>query len=188
MHATFGPFVQVAYLVPDARAAAHSWATRFRAGPFFLFEHIPLESVVHRGRPASLDHTSAYGQHGSVMIELVQTYGDGPSVFTDVYADGEFGVHHLAYFADDLDAELARLDAAGISTAMTARTATGTRFAFADARLELGHMLEIYQDDSGLRGFYGMVAAAAESWDGREPIRSLGQPAKASGAAASPDA
>ena len=167
-------FVQAAYFVEDAAAAAAHFATNFGAGPFFLFEHIPLERVVYRGTPATLDHTSAYGQLGPIMVELVQQHGEYASVFRDLYPRGQTGLHHMAYFADDLAVELARLEAQGYPTAMTAETATGVRFAFADARKDLGHMLEIYQQDATLRGFYAMVRSAAEDWNGRDPVRALG--------------
>ena len=57
---------------------------------------------------------------------------------------------------------------------MTASTALGPRFAFADATAELGHMLEIYEDGQGMRAFYAMVAEATRDWDGVDPVRSLG--------------
>jgi hypothetical protein len=47
------PFVQAAYLVPQAADAAEHWAREFGAGPFFLSEHIPLKAVVYRGSPGS---------------------------------------------------------------------------------------------------------------------------------------
>ena len=168
------PFVQAAYFVADAEAAARRWAREFAAGPFFLLEHIELENVVHRGRPSALDHTAAFGQLGDIMIELVQQHGEHPSVFRDMYAAGEYGLHHMAYFAGDFDAELARLRGLGYATAMTASTALGPRFAFADAAAELGHMLEIYEDGPGMRGFYAMVEEATRDWDGVDPVRSLG--------------
>ena len=96
-----GPPVQIAYAVVDARAAAHEWAERFGAGPFFLAEHIPVTDVVHRGVPGEFDHTSAYGQWGEIMVELVQDHGTGPSAVRDLYAPGETGLHHLAYFVDE---------------------------------------------------------------------------------------
>jgi hypothetical protein len=169
-----GPFVQAAYLVEDAAAAARRWAWEFGAGPFFLLEHISLENVVHRGAPAALDHTAAFGQLGSLMIELVQQHGEHPSVFRDMYAAGEYGLHHMAYFAGDFEAELARLQGLGHAIAMTASTGLGLRFAFVDAVAELGHMLEIYEDGEEMRAFYAMVAEITHGWDGTDPVRSLG--------------
>ena len=71
------------------------------------------------------------------------------------------GVHHVAYFTDDLEREAARLDELGYPQAMLATTASGRQFAFHDAVAELGHLLEIYELDDGLGRFYAMVADAA---------------------------
>lgn len=162
-------FVQQAYYVRDAREAAHYWAEHFGAGPFFLNEHIPLDEVVHLGVNGDLDHTSAYGQLGDLMVELVQIHCDNPSVFKG----RAYGLHHLACIADDIDEELARLAAAGIPTATTA-SAGGTRFAFADANKHFGHYIELYQDNQGLRGFYQMIKDMHQDWDGSDPIRTPG--------------
>ena len=67
-----GPPKQIAYAVPDAFEAAKRWAKDFGAGPFFISEHIPVTDVSYRGSPSSFDHTSAYGQWGDIMVELVQ--------------------------------------------------------------------------------------------------------------------
>jgi hypothetical protein len=40
-----------------------------------------------------------------------------------------------------------------------------------DASASLGHDLEIHADCQGLREFFAMVRAAAEDWDGSEPLR-----------------
>lgn len=162
-------FVQTAYYVADVDAAAAVWAQRFGAGPFFVLEHIPLTNVVVRGRTSGLDHTSAYGWHGDVMVELVQQNCRTPSIFND----RGYGLHHMAYFAADIDAELARLDRLGIVTAMTAATGNGLRFAFADANKLMGHYLELYQEGDGIRTFYDFVRMAAVGWDGRDPVRRL---------------
>ena len=66
-------------------------AREFGAGPFFLRRHIPLASVTYRGTPATFDHTSAYGQWGAVMVELVQDHGIGPSVVRERFAPDESG-------------------------------------------------------------------------------------------------
>ena len=162
-------FVQAAYYVADVEAAALLWAQRFGAGPFFVAEHIPLTTVVVRGQASRLDHTSAYGWHGEAMVELVQQNCRTPSIFND----RGYGLHHMAYFATDIDAELQRLSRLGIATAMTAGTNSGVRFAFADANPAMGHYLELYQDDAAIRGFYEFVRAGSVGWDGRDPVRKL---------------
>jgi predicted enzyme related to lactoylglutathione lyase len=163
--------VQIAYAVPDAAAAAQQWVSEQGAGPFFLRTHIELADVMYRGRPATFDHTSAYGQWGAVMVELVQDHTDGPSVIGDVFAPGESGLHHLAFVVDDLDATVRTLAERGHELAMSARTAGGTVFHFVDALATHGHFFELYQRTDRLLGFYAMVADAARDWNGREPVR-----------------
>ena len=165
-----GPPVQIAYAVPDAKAAAETWAHQCGAGPFFLSEHITVTDVTYRGQPSEFDHTSAYGQWGSLMVELVQDHGSGPSAVRELYAPDESGLHHLAFMVDSLDQALAALHGQGMQVAMDAM-AGQTRFVFVDALDQLGHFIELYEGSDGLRGFYAMVANAAQGWDGSDPVR-----------------
>ena len=54
---------------------------------------------------------------------------------------------------------------------MTAETTSGLRYAFHDARDQLGHLLEVYEPSPGLLALYAMVAAAARGWQGNDPVR-----------------
>ena len=159
-----GP-VQIAYGVANIEQAALTWSETFGAGPFFVRHHIPVTQVHIDGVPAVFDHSSAYGQWGSVMVELVEVHA--PSQLAVV------GLHHLAYFVDSFDDATAELANRGWPAALSA-TAGTTRFSFHDARHELGHFVEIYEPSVGLVDFYAMVAASADGWDGTDPVRPLG--------------
>ena len=163
--------VQIAYHVPDPAAAAVRCARDYGWGPFFLMEHIPLERSAYRGVPAAFDHTSAYGQAGEVMVELITQHNDGPSALRDLYAAHESGVHHVACFVANLRETLARYEANQI--ALDARTATGVDFAMVDLTGELGHMLELYEPGEDLVRFYAHVRKSAQDWDGERPVRRL---------------
>lgn len=173
MFGGLGAPVQIAYAVPDAEVFARRWAESTGAGPFFLRPHIPVTDVRYRGRPAEFDHTSAYGQWGSIMLELVQVHTPGPNVVTDVIGDSPTGLHHLAFWVDDLDSATEDLDDHGHHLAMTARTGNGTEFRFVDAAPTLGHMIELYVGTDHVRRFYDTVADAARGWDGSDPVRAL---------------
>ena len=166
---------QVAYFVPDVRAAARDHHALFGSGPYFVADHIPLRRAVYRGTEASLDHSSAYGQWGNVMIEFVQQNNPGPSPFHDLYPEGSGrrGLHHVALFVDDLAAELRRLEAAGYPTALWAEMNDGFAFAFVDCAADHGHMVELYEPLPQLTGFYDMVRAEAESFTGDDVIRTI---------------
>jgi hypothetical protein len=173
MHPSVLKPVQIAYHVADPERAAHGFAREFGWGPFFLFEHIALSSCVFRGEPAVFDHSSAYGQAGEVMIELITQHGDSPSVLRDLFERDAVGVHHVAHFVADLPEALAGARAAGEVVALDACTATGTNFAMLDTSRKLGHMVELYEGTGDLLKFYRFVRRAAEGWDGASPLRRL---------------
>jgi len=162
-----GEPVQIAYGVDDVRSAAARWVTR-GVGPFFVLDHIELSNVRLGGEPAAFDHSSAYGQWGSLMVELICQHDRQTEPF--VYPHG---IHHVAYMVDNFAAAHAELIGSGSAEALYAETATGMPFAMHDALLELGHHIEIYEGNERLRGFYEMVRTASATWDGADPIRTL---------------
>ncbi len=165
--------IQIAYHVADPEREAQRCAADFGWGPFFLMEHIPLARCLHRGRVAAFDHTSAYGQAGDLMVELISQPDDAPSVLRDLYRADQRGVHHVAHFVPDLSAALASYRASGVAVALEAETTNGVAFAMIDTSKALGHMLEIYEPAPALTRFYSHVRRASENWDGSEPVRRL---------------
>lgn len=168
-----GPAVQIAYHVPDPERSAADLAARFGWGPFFYFEHIPLSRCLYRGAPAAFDHSSAYGQAGELMIELITQHDDRPSVLRDLYARDAIGVHHVAHFVPSLPGALDDARRAHVDIALDACTATGTAFAMLDLTRDVGHMIELYEGRDDLLKFYRYVKRAADGWDGTEPLRRL---------------
>lgn len=173
------PIRQVAYFCADVRKAALAHHAAFGSGPFFVADHIPLARAVHRGVERLLDHSSAYGQWGEMMVEFVAQNNPGPSPFHDLYPEGSgrFGLHHVALFVEDVDAALADFAARGAPCALRAEMTDGFVFAFADTTATLGHMTELYAPVPVLTGFYAMVAEAARAWgqnpQGREVLTTI---------------
>ncbi len=167
---------QIAWFVPDIEDAALAHHTAFGSGPFFVFEHVPLNWSEHRGQRVEHDHSSAYGQWGEVMVEFVTQHGQDPSAFHEMFSpdSGEQGLHHLAIWVDDLDAAISDYAAQGMPLSQLSEVESGTRYAFVDARKTFGHMLELYEPTEQLRGFYDFVRSAARDWDRSDPIRALG--------------
>jgi catechol 2,3-dioxygenase-like lactoylglutathione lyase family enzyme len=158
--------VQIAYAVRDVEAAAARFAESTGAGPFFVNHHVAVTSARIHGRPAAFDHSSAYGQWGDLMVELVEEH-------TPPIVEPGSGVHHVAFLVPNTTAAVASCAERGWPEALWADTASGLSFAFCDARAELGHLVELYEPGKRLLAFYAMVAAAAEGWDGSAPVRSL---------------
>jgi len=168
-----GPAVQIAYHVPDPERWAADLSSRFGWGPFFYFEHIPLSRCRYRGAETTFDHSSAYGQAGELMVELITQHDDAPSVLRDLYARDAVGVHHVAHFVPSLPDALDQARRADLEIALDACTATGTPFVMLDLTDQLGHMIEIYEGRDDLLKFYRYVRRAAHGWDGSRPLRRL---------------
>jgi catechol 2,3-dioxygenase-like lactoylglutathione lyase family enzyme len=157
--------VQIAYACSDVVRAAELFSASSGAGPFFVIEHIALAACRVWGRDASFDHSSAYGQWGRVMVELVEEHTP-PLVEPG-------SIHHIAFMVDSLVDAAAWCDRRGWPEMLRAATASGQQFAFHDATGELGHLVELYEPTDRLTAFYAMVAAAAEGWSGIDPVRIL---------------
>ena len=167
---SLGPPVQIAYAVSDIFRGVDKWIKDFGAGPFFIAEHIPIKNVIYRGHPSELDITVAYGQWGEIMIELVQDNGEGPSIIRDLYPPQKSGLHHLAYFVNDMDLVSAKLVNEGYVLAMSGQ-AGENRFQFFDAISAMGHFIEIYEPIESLKYLYERVRSASINWDGSDPLR-----------------
>jgi len=169
----FGPVVQWAWHAPDIASAAHDFASAFNAGPFFQLSHIELFSSLYRGTPARFDHSSAYGQYGDLMIELIHQHDHVPSAIRDMYDAQSAGWHHAAVFVNDIVRSLDQADALGMACALDANTRDGLRFAMVDAREKYNLMIEFYEPVEMLIKFYGFIRKQAIGWSGEDPLRML---------------
>lgn len=158
--------VQIAYAVRDVEQAAQRFAAATGAGPFFVRKHIPLISARIFGEASAFDHSSAYGQWGEVMVELVEEHT--PAIVTPPNS------HHKAFIVPNLKEAVTWCVQQGWPEALWAELGGGTAFAFCDARHQLGHLIEMYEPTDGLLAFYDFVKSAAQGWDGRDPVRLLG--------------
>src|SRR5882724_7831081 len=114
------PIVQIAFVVPDAPAAAAAHSKRYGSGPFYLVEHYPLAVHRYRGVDTPIDVTSAYGQWGNITAEFVEQYSDTPSAYRDLVKKGETRLHHIALVTTDLKSEMAKYEAADSPVALYA--------------------------------------------------------------------
>lgn len=159
--------VQLAYGVTDLRRTAARFSASTGAGPFLVVEHIPLSRARVAGGPGEFDHSSAYGQWGPLMVELVEEHT--PPLMTP-----GTGLHHVAFMVASLPGAADWCERRGWPELLHAETATGQEFVFRDARAELGHLVELYEPSDRLTGFYRHIASLAEGWDGTDPVRTTG--------------
>jgi hypothetical protein len=161
--------VQIAFHVNDLARAALHWARCFGAGPFFVYEHVAVSDVRGPdGEPAVFDQGAAFGQWGTLMVELVKMHQIEPDPVASIMLRP--GFHHIAYFAADSAAEVARLESQG-ARVLTSLGFGGVRVHFHDALATSGFVIEHYPCVDAVEEVYRKVAEAAVGWDGTKPVR-----------------
>lgn len=167
--------VQQAYVVDDIVAAMTRWTDTLGVGPWFYNPDIQVSDTFYRGAPTRLRFAGAITYAGDTQLELIQQLDDSPSCYRDLYPRGREGHHHVAVFADDFDADVARYVERGFPVAF--RGANGPmRFAYCDTSAALGIMVEILEDVPTVRASFAAIRDAAAAWDGTDPIRGRMQP------------
>lgn len=164
--------IQNAWVVNDIEAAARRWSETLGIGPFYIgqYQSRMFDDLQYRGEAATLDMTTAIAFSGDMQIELIEPVGTAPSAYRDVYAEGETGFHHLCFWSDDLDADLAHYAALGCAAANTGTVRGGPRFAYVDARTTSGCMIELLEYQAPLATLFDSWQDANKQWDGKDPI------------------
>ena len=171
-------FMQLCWVVPDLEQAIGRWVRLSGAGPFFVFEDVHFTDSIYRGTPADVaPHRAAIGQMGDMQIELIQPAGDEPGVWTDIAPQGGLGgttaLHHAGLYCTDYDAERAAYTIDGAEVAFEGLM-MGARTCYIDTCDTLGFFIELITANPVAEQVFGAFRDAAEGWDGRDPIRTLG--------------
>ena len=161
-----------AYAVDDIEATVGRLVEQLGVGPFFLIEKVPLENTVSRGEPARFVHNSAFGHGSGGTIELMEIIDVAPERVERGFSVERPALHHVGYAVtpEEVGRVRSMLDQRGLPEYLSAQLGE-THNTFHDASALLGHDLEVHVDCQELRDFFGMVRAAAEGWDGGEPLR-----------------
>jgi len=161
-----------AYVVEDIEATVDRLVRQLGAGPFYLFERVPLENVLSRGEPAEFVHDSAFGYCGGGPIELMEMISLAPSRVEESFSGPRPRIHHVAYAVPAAEVGEVRtaLEQRGLPEYLSGQLGD-IDITFHDASPALGHDIEIHFDSTGLRDFFAMVRGSGEGWDGSEPLR-----------------
>ncbi len=162
--------MQVCWVVPDLRGAIESWSRSAGVGPFFWFDGVGCADGRHRGAPAEFPAvTAAIAYAGDLQIELVCQDNDEPGVFRDVFEEGQSGLHHMALVCKDYESERDAYVDGGAELAFEGRIGN-SRTCWVDTTPTLGFMVELLEPSPVRDAGFAAMRAAAEAWDGADPI------------------
>lgn len=163
-------FMQMCWVVPHLQAAIDSWVSDAGVGPFFWFDGVDFTDGRHRGVAADFPKVqAAIAYAGDVQIELVCQDNDEPGVFRDLFPRDKFGLHHMALYCGNYEAERDTYLDAGAPLAFEGKL-DGIRTCWVDTAPTLGFMVELLEPSTERDAGFAAMRAAAEKWDGRDRI------------------
>ena len=167
--------IQFAYTVPDLAAATHWWTDQLGVGPWFVNQRIGGEGSTYRGEPGKAEFTLALAFSGHMMIELVQTLDDEPSIYKEAHERHGYGFHHVAKIVPNVKAEVERREASGAVVCFHDAAPGGGDVFFLDGGEGAPGMIELVQDNEITRQMFTAVWRASVDWDGSRPVRDFAE-------------
>jgi hypothetical protein len=161
------------YVVSDIERTVGHWAAQFGAGPFFMFDRVKFDEVLHLGKPCTFVHSCAFGQWGAVMVEIQEIHASDPSTLTELLIPGTLPVpNHVAYVSERPEEDSAALIGDGYKLFLHVKRGE-IEARFHDTRRFLGHGVEILCKSKLRDEMTRMLRSAARGWDGNNPLRLL---------------
>ena len=170
----FGKVVQVAYLVEDIDVAMGHWLENAGLGPWTCFRNIELDTYFD-DRDFTLHIHEALAYMGDLQIQLVQSLDppEEPTPYQSFVSAGRWGVHHMAFFSEDVDADVARARVQGFDRVCTMRDKAGYRYFYCQSTAMPDVWIEFLEAYPRLREIFQNGIAEAARWDGSDPIRNF---------------
>ncbi|HIF92712.1 MAG TPA: hypothetical protein EYQ60_06230 [Myxococcales bacterium] len=171
MSVLFGPTVQQGYVVPDLQAAMRHWIER-GIGPFF-FEELRGYTGLYQNEETQFDLDAAFAYSGDQQIEVIQPLGSATSIYSRFLEQNPLGgLQHLAFWVDDIEETLARLDRMGKQYVVAQRY--GDRHAYLDSVDVPGIMIQLMAHNEINDELFRVIQKGGEGWDGvKSPIRKI---------------
>jgi hypothetical protein len=170
----FGRIVQVAYLVEDIDQSMRHWLDHLGLGPWTCIRNIRLDST-YVGKELTLEIHEALAYVGDLQIQLVQSLNaPGQATPYREWLDaGRVGPHHVAFFSQDIDADLERATQQGFERTCEMRSADGHRYVYCRSRTMPEVWIELLEVYPLLTQIFEEGIARAAAWDGSDPIHDI---------------
>jgi hypothetical protein len=166
--------MQMAYVVPDIRAAIEDWIRDLNVGPWFLLDSFTGVDPLYRGAPTTTDVAIAMSFAGHMQIELIQPNDDTMSVYRETIEARGYGFHHHGVATRNFPHDLERYVSRGYPIAFQLGVPTGGTVAYIDTLGETPGFIELIEATPDMEATFGRFWQAAQNWDGRDPVRPFG--------------
>lgn len=138
--------VQIAILVKDCKRTAENWAKLLgvETPAIFSTEGADKTNAVYKGKPCNGRIYQAIFELDNVQLELIQPYGDEPSVWKDCLDEMGECIHHLAFRTEDIKSDMDQFARQGVPFLQYGEWGGGSgKYSYHDTRQTLGAILEL---------------------------------------------
>jgi methylmalonyl-CoA/ethylmalonyl-CoA epimerase len=141
-----GSIDQVAVVVRDLDAVMERYAAQLGIGPWDIYTYGPhrMHTMTFRGRDQPYVMKLALAQVGTTQYELIEPV-EGPTTYHEYLDQRGEGLHHLGYYVDDIDTEIARMATLGYPLLQSGRgfgVDGDGAYAYFDSEAGLGCIVE----------------------------------------------
>ena len=168
--AKLGEVMQIAFVPEDFEGAMRFWTQVMGVGPFYVQPRLAIPTLRYKGEPTDAVFTVAIAYWGDIQIELIEQHNDAPSLYKEWRDAGREGVNHSCIVVADI-AEARRVAEEAGMTVVQEIPGDGWGVLYVDTGGGPGTLLEIIQPNEGMLGRFARIKAAAQDWDGSDPIR-----------------
>lgn len=171
----FGPIKQLGYLVEDIDSAVNAWMEQLGVGPWTVMKNVTLEAnYLGEKTTTVMDVALAYDAEGDKQIELIQQTNDAPSPYIAFFREKRFGMHHIAYFVDDISQAEQDALKQGLELIFDIRQPDGSRYLyFQHPGLGNEVFIEFIENTEMMQGMYQAGIDATRSWDGNLDVTTI---------------
>jgi hypothetical protein len=174
----FGELRQLAWVVPKGTFDKHldHWINSLGVGPWIIVERPSVINVVHRGKPSELNFSFAIAHMGAIQVEIIEQHDDAPTTYSEFMTatNGEGGLHHIAFWPDDIDVAHERVtNELGWNLITKAQIGDSAKFRYYDTPTPLVGMpsapaMELAQVAGATRDYFlNDMAALSRAFDPR---------------------
>jgi catechol 2,3-dioxygenase-like lactoylglutathione lyase family enzyme len=150
-------------------------------GPFFVLDEVGV-LCDYRGEQRPFNSRVAFAYSGDSCIEIITPNAGAVSAFNDFLGRNPHGgLHHIAYYSDDFEATLAKMEKAGKPLNMVVDVrdpATGFQVEIFCEPVGVDDPILYQLMRPGLFAWFEAMQKAAAAWDGKDPIRRASPPMK----------
>jgi hypothetical protein len=159
-----GKIKQIAYLTENLDASIAHWIQHARIGPWTVYKNVVMTGT-YKGATTSVKMNVGLSYRDDLQIELIEMASKTPSPYQDEAGRTLVGMHHMAWFSSDLDADLKDAARRGLTCVFDASN-PASRVAYLSSAAEPGLLFEFISLTAAVQDGFTSGMAASRAWDG----------------------